>query len=117
MGDIQKNIQKKNTIQIRNVKYELFLITSISDMLNNKKLNPIVTEFLIRGWKLNVSVVLLQSYFAVPKHFIINSTNYLIMKIPNKQDLPQIAFNHSSDIEFKGFINLYKHLCQNHIFF
>ena len=28
------------------------------------------------------------------------------MKIPNKQELQQIAFNHSSD--FKDFINLYK---------
>ena len=30
------------------------------------------------------------------------------MKIPNKQELQQIAFNHSSDIGFKDFINLYK---------
>ena len=30
------------------------------------------------------------------------------MKIPNKRELQQIAFNHSSDIEFKDFINLYK---------
>ena len=85
-------------------------------MHNNKKLNPVVTELLIRGKKLNVSLVLLQSYFAVSKNFIINSTNYLMMKIPNKQELQQITFNHSSDIEFKGFINFYKNLRQNHIF-
>ena len=30
------------------------------------------------------------------------------MKIPNKQELHQIAFNHSSDIDFKDFMNLYK---------
>ena len=30
------------------------------------------------------------------------------MKIPNKRELQQIAFNHSSDIDFKDFINLYK---------
>ena len=30
------------------------------------------------------------------------------MKIPNKRELQQIAFNHSSDIEFKVFVNLYK---------
>ena len=29
------------------------------------------------------------------------------MKIPNKQELQQIAFNDSSDIELKDFINLY----------
>ena len=30
------------------------------------------------------------------------------MKIPNKLELQQIAFNHSSDIDFKDFMNLYK---------
>ena len=30
------------------------------------------------------------------------------MKIPNKWELQQIAFNHSSDIDFKDFMNLYK---------
>ena len=30
------------------------------------------------------------------------------MKISNKQELQQIAFNNSSDIEFKDFMNLYK---------
>ena len=30
------------------------------------------------------------------------------MKILNKQELQQIAFNHSSNIDFKDFINLYK---------
>ena len=30
------------------------------------------------------------------------------MKIPNKRELQQIAFNRSSDIDFKDFINLYK---------
>ena len=30
------------------------------------------------------------------------------MKIPNKREIQQIAFNHSSDIDFKDFMNLYK---------
>ena len=30
------------------------------------------------------------------------------MKIPNKQELQQIAFNHSSDIDFNDIMNLYK---------
>ena len=30
------------------------------------------------------------------------------MKILNKQDLLQIAFNYSSDIDFKDFMDLYK---------
>ena len=30
------------------------------------------------------------------------------MKIPNKRELQQIAFNHSSGIDFQDFMNLYK---------
>ena len=30
------------------------------------------------------------------------------MEIPNKQERQQIAFNRSSDIDFKGFMDLYK---------
>ena len=30
------------------------------------------------------------------------------MKIPNKRELQQIAFNHSSDINFQDFMNIYK---------
>ena len=30
------------------------------------------------------------------------------MKIPNKQELQQIAISHSSDTDFRDFMNLYK---------
>ena len=76
-------------------------------MPSNKKLNPIVTEFFIRGRRLNISLVFMtKSYFAVPKNFRLNSTHYFVMKIPNKRELQQIAFNHSLDIDFQDFINL-----------
>ena len=65
-------------------------------MFSNKKFNPKVTELFIRGRKLNISLVFItQSYFAVPKNSKLNSTHYFIMKIPNKRELQQIAFNHS----------------------
>ena len=74
-----------------------------------KKRNPAVTELFIRGRKLNISLVFTtQSYFAVSKNIRLNSTHYFVMKIPNKQVLLQIAFNHSSDIDFNDFMNLYK---------
>ena len=74
-----------------------------------KKLNPVVTELFVRGRKLNISLVFItQSYFAEPKTIRLNSTHYFIMKIPNKRELQQIAFNYSSDIDFIDFINLYK---------
>ena len=40
----------------------------IADMINNKKLDSIVTELFIRGRKINISFVFItQSYFKVPK--------------------------------------------------
>ena len=40
----------------------------IADMINNNKLNPVVTALFIRGRKLNISIVFItQSYFKVPK--------------------------------------------------
>ena len=81
----------------------------IADMINNKKLNPIVTELFIRGRKLNISIVfIMQSYFKVPKDVRLNSTHFYIMKILNKRELQQIALNHSSDIDFKDFRKIYK---------
>ena len=81
----------------------------IADMINNKKLNTIVTELFIRGRKLNISFVFtMQSYFKVPKDVRVNSTHIFIMKIPNKRELQQIALTHSSDIVFKDFIKIYE---------
>ena len=38
----------------------------IADVINNKQLNPVVTELFIRGRKLNISIVFItQSYFKV----------------------------------------------------
>ena len=71
-----------------------------------KKLNPIGTELFIRGRKFFVFIT--QSYFAALKNIRLNSTHYFVMKIPNKRELQQIAFNHSSDIYLQDFMNLYK---------
>ena len=74
----------------------------IADMLNTKK--PVVTELFIRGSKLSIYVVfILQYYFAMPKGIRPNSTHYFIVKIWDKQDLQQTAFNRSSNIDFKDF--------------
>ena len=81
----------------------------IADMLSNKNLSPIVTELLIRSRKLNISLVFItRSYFAVQKSIKLNSKHYFTIKIPSRQELQQIAFNHSSEIDFKNFMNLYK---------
>ena len=72
-------------------------------MLSEKKLNPIVTELFIRDTKLNIFLVFItESYFAGP------STYYVIMKIPNKQELENNVSNNLSDIDFKDFMYLCK---------
>ena len=107
MKDVYKNIKGYNPGK----KYKILIVFDdmISDMINNKKFNPVVTELFIRGRKLNLSFVFItQSYFKVPKDFRLNSTDVFIMKIPNKRELQEIALNHSSDIDFKDFMKIYK---------
>ena len=89
MQDVYKNIEDYNPIKKRKV-----LITfddMIADMINNNKLNPIVTELFIRGRKVNISIVFItQSYFKVPKDVRLNSTHFFIMKIPNKENFSKL---------------------------
>ena len=49
----------------------------IADMINDKKLNPIITEIFLKDRKLNISSVITQSYFKVPKDVRLNSTHFL----------------------------------------
>ena len=44
----------------------------------------------------------------MPKDVRLNSTPFFIMKTLTKRDLQQTALNHSSDIDFKGFMKIYK---------
>ena len=105
MEDVYKNIENYNAGKKR--KILIVFDDMIADMINNKKLDPVVTELFIRGRKLNTSIVFItQSY--LPKDVRLNSTHFFIMKIPNKRELHQIALNHSSDIDFKDFIKIYK---------
>ena len=66
MDDIYKNIEEFNP----NEKRKLLIVFDdmIADMLSNKKLNPKVTEFFIRGRKLNIYLIFItQSYFLFQK--------------------------------------------------
>ena len=94
MDDIYKNIKEYNP----NKKRKILIVFDdmIADMLSNKKRNPIVTELFIRARKSNISLIFItQSYFTVSKNIRLNSMHYFVMKVSNKSDLQQIAFNHS----------------------
>ena len=101
MHDAHKNINENKIL--------IVFVDMIADIINNKKLNSIVTELFIRGRKLNISFVFItQSYFKVPKDVRLNTTHFCIMKIPDKRELQKIAISHSSDIDFKDFVDIYK---------
>ena len=107
MQDVYKNTDDYNPDK----ENEILIVFDdmIADMIQNKKLNSIVTELLIRGRKLNISLVFItQSYFKVPKDVRLNTTHFFITKILSKRELQQIAINHSSDISTEDFVNIYR---------
>ena len=107
LQDVYKNIEDYNPIKKRKILTAFDYM--IADMINDNKLNPVVTKLFIRGRKLNISIFFItQSYFKVPKDVRLNSTHFFIMKTPDKRELQQIVLNHSSDINFKDFTNIYK---------
>ena len=59
MQDVYKNIEDYNPIKKR--KILIVFDDMIADMINNNKLNPIVTELFTRGRKLNISII----YYAI----------------------------------------------------
>ena len=89
MQDVYKNIEDYNPGKKR--KTLIVFDDMIVDMIINEKLNPVVTELLIRGRKLNISIVFMtQSYFKVPKAVRRNATHFFIMKIPNKKNFSKL---------------------------
>ena len=82
--DVYKIIEDYNPDKKRKVL--IVFDDMIADMINNKKLIPIVTELFIRGRKLNISIFFItQFYFKEPKDVRVNSTHIFIMNIPNKR--------------------------------
>ena len=66
MQDVYKNINEYNIDKER--KILIVFDDMIADMINNKKLNSIVTELFIRDRKLSISLVFTtQSYFKSQK--------------------------------------------------
>ena len=107
MDDVYNNIDDCNSKRKRKVL--IVFDDMIADIMTNKRFQAIITELFIRCRKLNISLVFItQSYFSVPKEFRLNSTHCLIMKIHNRRELQQIAINHSTDIDHKNFLKIYR---------
>ena len=77
MQDVYKNIGDYNPR--KNCKVLIVFDDMIADMINNKKLDSIVTALFARGRKINISIVFIsQSYFKVPKDVRLNTTHFLL---------------------------------------
>ena len=66
MQDVYKNIDEDNVDK----EHKILIVFDdmIADVINNKKINAIVTKLFIRDRKLNISLVFItQLYFKVPK--------------------------------------------------
>ena len=86
MDDVYENIDDYNS----NRKRKILIVFDgmIADIMSNKKFQAIIKDLFISCRKLNISLVLIiQSYFSVPKDVRLNSTHYLIMKINNRKEL------------------------------
>ena len=59
MDDIYKNVEEYNPK--KKCKIVIIFDDMITEMLSNKKLNPIIIELFIRGKKLNILLFLLQN--------------------------------------------------------
>ena len=107
MDGVDENIDYYNPSRKR--KILIVFDDMIAEIMSNKKFQAIFKELLIRCRKLNISLVFItQSYSSVPKDVRLNSTHYLIMKINNRKELQNIAINHSADIDYKDFRNVYR---------
>ena len=103
--DIYKNIEQYNPNKQH--KIQIAFDDMNADILSNKIPNPIVTELFIRGRKLDIYLdFMTYSYFSAPKNNRLNSTHRFIVKVPNKRELQQVLFNHSSGIGFKNDLQL-----------
>ena len=90
----------------------------IGDISSNKKFQSTVKELFIRSRKLEISLAFItQFYSPVSKDVRLNSIHYLIIKIQSKRVLQNIATNHSADIDYKYFFNIYRKHTRKPYFF
>ena len=79
MQDVYINIEDYNPNKQRKILITFHDI--IAEMINNKKLNRIVTELFIKNRKFSISIVFItQSYFKVPNDARLNYTHFFNME-------------------------------------
>ena len=107
INDVFTNIDDYNKRRKRKVL--IIFDDMIADIINSKNFKAIIKELFIRCRKLNISIVFItQSCFRTPKDARLNSTHYVIIKIQSKKELQNIVQENSGEIDFKGFLKIYK---------
>ena len=115
MNDVYENIDDYNS----SIKRKVLIVFDdmIAEIMTNKKFQTIIKGLFIRSRKLNISLLFIaRTYFSVPKDVTLNST-HMIIKINNKKQLQNFAINHSADIDYKDFTEIYRECTKNHILF
>ena len=115
MNDVYENIDDYNS----SIKRKVLIVFDdmIAEIMTNKKFQTIIKGLFIRSRKLNISLLFIaQTYFSVPKDVRLNST-HMIIKINNKKQLQNFAINHSADIDYKDFTEIYREWTKNHTLF
>ena len=89
MHDVYKNIEECNINKER--KILIVFDDKIADIINNKKLNSIVTELFIKDKKVNISLVfIMQLYFKVPEGNRLNISHLFITKLKTKENFSKL---------------------------
>ena len=115
MHDVYKNIDDYNPDKEN--KILIVFDDMIADMIQNKKLNSIVTELFIRGRKLNISLVFItQSYFKIPKDVRLNTSHFLLQKFQIKENSNKLQIIHQTLI-LKILLKSIENVQMNHILF
>ena len=104
MDDIFTEIEDYNKKRKRKI---LIIFDDMnSHVMSDKKVQQVLKDLFIRCRKLNISLCFL--YFSVPKDVRLNCSHYIIFKLNNKRELQNIAINHSADIDYKDFVEVYR---------
>ena len=107
MDDILSDIEDCNKKRKRKVL--IIFDDMISHVMSDKKVQQILKDLFVRCRKLNISLCFLtQPYFSVPKDVRLNCTHYILFKLNNRRELQNLAINHSTDIDYKDFIKIYR---------
>ena len=107
VGDILSDIEDYNKKRKR--KILIIFDDMIFHVMSDRRAQQILKDLFITHSKLNISPCsLTQSYFSVPKDVRVNCAHYILFKLNNKRELQNIAINHSADIDYKDFIEIYR---------